>query len=385
MKFAWPFALLLVLTVPLVLGVYLLAMRRRRKRAVTYSSVALLRSVVPRRSRWQRHLPVGLLLGSLGVLGIASARPQLTQDVPIGRTSIILALDVSRSMCATDVDPNRIGAAQQAARDFVQGLPSGTRMGLVVFSGFAQLAVPPTTDHKALITAIDGLTTARGTAIGAAMLKALDAIAEVNADVKPVGDAAATAGSAGTPGGAPASAATPPAAGKPGGAGGYVPDIVVLLTDGANTRGIAPLDAVPYAVDRRVRIYTIGFGTTQPASLVCSAQQLGGDNQRAFGGGFGGGAGGFGGGGAAFGSGGFGGGGSPLRADNDTLKQIADATGGQAYSAQDASQLRKVFTDLPKDVTVQKKNHEVTATFVAFGAVLAAAAIGASIRWSAYP
>lgn len=378
MKFAWPFALLLVLAVPLLLGVYLLAMRRRRKRAVTYSSVALLRSVVPRRSRWQRHLPVGLLLASLGVLGIASARPQLTQDVPTGRTSIILALDVSRSMCATDVEPNRIGAAQQAARDFVQSLPSGTRMGLVVFSGFAQLSVPPTTDHKALIGAIDGLTTGRGTAIGAAMLKALDAIAEVNAEVKPVGDVAATAGSAG------GTAAASPAPVKPPGAGGYIPDIVVLLTDGANTRGIAPLDAVPYAVDRRVRFYTIGFGTTQPASLVCSAEQLGGDDQRGFGGGgFGGGGGGFGGGG--FGGGGFGGAGSPLRADNDTLKQIADDTGGQAYSAQDAGQLRKVFTDLPKDVTVQKRNHEVTASFVAFGAVLAAAAIAASIRWSAYP
>ena len=372
MTFAWPLALLLVLSVPLVLGVYLLAMRRRRKQAVSYSSVALLRSVVPRRSRWQRHLPVGLLLSSIGVLGVASARPQLTQSVPIGRTSIILALDVSRSMCATDVDPNRISVAQQAARDFVQNQPSGTRMGLVVFSGFAQLAVPPTTDHKALLQSIDGLTTARGTAIGAAMLKALDAIAEVNADVKPVGDAAAAA--------APSTTGAPPAATKPPGADGFVPDIVVLLTDGANTRGIAPLDAVPFAVDRRVRIFTIGFGTDQPASLVCSAQQLGGDTR-----GFGGGGGGFGGGAFGGGGGGFGGGGSPLRADNETLKQIAERTGGTAYSAKDASQLRKVFSDLPKDVTVQKRRHEVSSTFVALGAILAAAAIGASIRWSPYP
>jgi Ca-activated chloride channel family protein len=375
--FTWPFALLLILAIPLVLGTYLLGMRRRRKEAVTYSSVALLRSVIPRRSRWQRHLPVGLLLSSIGVLGVASARPQLSQSVPIGRTSIILALDVSRSMCATDVDPNRLAVAQQAARDFVQHQPAGTRMGLVVFSGFAQLAVPPTTDHKALVTAIDGLTTARGTAIGAAMLKALDAIAEVNADVQPVGDAAATA-AAGAP--APGPTAAPPAAAPP--SGGFVPDIVVLLTDGANTRGIAPLDAVPFAVDRRVRIFTIGFGTAQPASLACSAQQLGGDT-RGFGGG---GGGGFGGGGFGGGGGGFGGGGgSPLRADNETLKQVADRTGGRAYSAEDASQLGKVFADLPKDVTVQKKRHEVTAMFVTVGALLAGAAIGASIRWSAYP
>jgi Ca-activated chloride channel homolog len=344
-----------------VLGVYLLAMRRRRKQAVSYSSVALLRSVLPRRSRWRRHLPLATLLASLGMLGVASARPQMVQNVPTARTSIILALDVSRSMCATDVEPNRIGAAQRAARDFVDDLPSGTRLGLVVFSGYAQLAVPPTTDRQVLASAIDALTTGRGTAIGAAMLKSLDAIAEINGEVKPVGDVAG----AGVPSG-PA-----PAAQKPGTAG-YVSDIVVLLTDGANTRGITPLDAVPYAVDRRVRIYTIGFGTTRPTALSCSVQQLNGDSQRFGGGGFGG--------------GGFGGGGrSPLLADDATLQKVAEQTGGTAYKAEDAGQLRKVFSDLPKDVTVQKRPREVTAPFVALGALLAAVAIGASIRWSAYP
>jgi len=302
-----------------------------------------------------------MLLASLGVLTVAAARPQLTGDVPIGRTSIILALDVSRSMCATDVSPNRMAVAQQAARDFVGSQPGGTRLGLVAFSGFAQLAVPPTTDREVLVAAIDGLTTGRGTAIGAAMLKALDAIAEVNTDVLPVGDAVA--------GLAPA---VPPAGAV--GAGGFVSDIVVLLTDGANTRGIPPLDAVPFAVERRVRVYTIGFGTSRPAALVCSAQQLGGDTQR---GGFGGGGGGFGGGGGA--------GGSPLRADTDTLRRVAERTGGRAYSADDAPQLGKVFADLPKDVTVQKQLQEVSAPLVALGALLAAAAVGASIRWSTYP
>jgi Ca-activated chloride channel family protein len=361
--FEWPLALAVLLTVPLVLGVYLLAMRRRRKQAVNYSSVALLRSVLPRRSRWRRHLPLGALLASLGMLGVASARPQMVQDVPTARTSIILALDVSRSMCATDVDPNRMTAAQRAARDFVEDLPSGTRLGLVVFSGYAQLAVPPTTDREVLTTAIDALTTGRGTAIGAAMLKSLDAIAEVNAEVKPVGNASG----AGLPG-APA-----PPAQKPGTAG-FVSDIVVLLTDGANTRGITPTDAVPYAVERRVRVYTIGFGTTRPTALSCSVEQLNGDTQRFGGGGFGGG-----------GFGGGGGGRSPLLADDDTLRRIAEETGGTSYKAEDAAQLRKVFAELPKDVTIQKRPREVTAPFVALGALLAAVAIGASIRWSPYP
>lgn len=311
-----------------------------------------------------------MLLVSLGVLSVAAARPQLIQDVPVGGTSIILALDVSGSMCATDVDPNRITVAQNAARAFVQNQPAGTRMGLVVFSGFAQLAVPPTTDHKALVGAIDGLTTARGTAIGSAMLKALDAIAEVNSGVKPVGD---------VPDPIPEA---PPAPVVAPGTDGFVPDIVVLLTDGANTRGIAPLDAVPYAVARRVRVYTIGFGTSRPASLVCSARQLGGGAQR---GGFGGGGGGgFGGGGGGFGVQG-GAGGSPLRADNATLQKIAQETGGTAYSAEDAPQLQKVFANLSRAVTVQKRRHEVSAPFVLIGAVLAAAAIGASVRWGAYP
>ena len=368
MTFTWPLALLLGAAAPVVLAVYLFTMRRRRKQAVSYSSVALLRSVVPRRSRWHRHLPVALLLSSLGLLSVGSARPQMIRDVPTGRTSIILALDVSRSMCATDVDPNRMAVAQQAAREFVETQPKGVRMGLVVFSGFAQLAVPPTTDHEVLVKAIDGLTTARGTAIGAAMLKALDAIAEVNPDVAPVGDVNSGDDLDGFGGGRPgASGAAPPARSAPPG-GDFVADIVVLLTDGANTRGIPPLDAVPFAVERRVRVYTIGFGTTQPATLSCSVQQLGGDTQRFRGGG-----------------GGFGGGGNPLRADNDTLGKIAERTGGEFYSAQDAPQLRKVFADLPKEVTVQKEEQEVTVFFVAFGALLAAAAVAASIRWSAYP
>src|SRR5207249_7606442 len=133
--------------------------------AVTYSGVALLRSVLPRRSRWQRHVPVAMLALGLGVLSVAAARPHMERTVPIGRTSIILALDVSRSMCATDVQPNRFAVAQQAARAFVADQVKGTRTGLVVFSGFAQLVVPPTTDREALLKAIDSLTTARGTAI----------------------------------------------------------------------------------------------------------------------------------------------------------------------------------------------------------------------------
>lgn len=366
MRFTWPLLLLLALLVPVVLGVYLWKLRRRRKQAVRYSSVALLRAVMPRSSRWKRHLPVALMLAGLGALAVASARPNIVRPVPIERTSIILALDISGSMCATDVEPNRLSVAQQAARDFVSNQADGARMGLVVFSGSAQLAVPPTSDREALLAAIDGLVVGRGTAIGAAMVKSLDAIATINPDVAPVGDA------------------PPPKAGPPG-ASGYVPDVVVLLTDGANTRGIPPLEAVPYAVERGVRVYTIGFGTTSPTQLACNRSQLGaaafGDTP------FGGGGGGFGGGG--FGGGGPGGGGPGGRgflvADEPTLTEVAAATGGEYYRAEDAEQLRGVFEELPKDIDSQDEEREVTAVFAAFGASLAAVAMAASIRWSPYP
>jgi len=382
--FAWAFLLPLLLLAPVVAGVYVWSLRRRRKQAVKYSSVALLRTVIPSRSRWRRHVPAALLIACLAVLAIASARPQVSQDVPTARTSIMLALDVSRSMCATDVDPNRIAVEQKAAKEFVNNQVAGTRMGLIIFAGTAQLAVAPTRDRSALNQAIDNLSVANGTAIGAAILKSLDALSTVNPDVKPVGDIPTPPsdfnvgpGDTFTPFSDQPGDTTPTTAPTPPGQHGYVSDIVVLLTDGANTRGIAPLDAVPYAIDRRVRVYTIGFGTTDPAPLACTAAQLGGDDS-AFGGSFG--PGGVNGGGL-----GFRGGRSPLRADLPTLQAIADRTGGKSYAAQDAGQLQKVFSGLPRDVTVQKQKHEITATFAVIGALLALAAVAASIRWSPYP
>lgn len=387
MSFTWPVGLLLLAAIPVVLGIYVLAMRRRRRQAVTYSSLALFRVAIPRRSRWRRHLPVSMLLASLGVLAVAAARPQLTSAVPISQTSIILALDESGSMCSTDVLPNRLSVAQSAARQFVDSQPKGAQMGLVEFSGFAELAVAPTRDRQALDRAINSLSTSPGTAIGAAILKALDAIAQVDPQVQPVGDAvantpiASSVGSGGSGGSGGAGAGQTASRPKPG-KGGYVPDVIVLLTDGANNRGITPLQAAPYAVARRVRIYTIGFGTTHPAPLRCTPQQEGGLDFGLYGGG------GYGGGGyGGFGGGGFGGGGfgSPLVADLPPLREVSRLTGGSSYSAKDASQLDRVFKSLPKHILVQKEHHEVSAEFAAIGALLALAAFGASIRWGTYP
>jgi Ca-activated chloride channel homolog len=369
MSFATPLALLGLLIVPLLLGGYLWQLRRKRKRAVRFSSVALIRQAIPKRSRWHRHVPPALFLAAIAVLAIGAARPRVSHDVALNKTSIILTLDVSGSMCATDVSPNRLTAAQNAAKEFIEHQVAGTRIGIIAFSNFAQLVVPPTRDKGELTRAIDALTTSRGTVIGAATLQAIDAIASLDPNVAPV-DADVTAQA--TQGGRDRgdNDAPPDITPAPVPPEGYVPDIVVLLTDGANTRGISPIDAAKQAADRRIRVYTIGFGTEQPTALVCSAAQLG--------------AGSFddGPGGPGFGGGNGGGRRNFLVRDEATLKAVAAATGGTYYAAEDADQLRDVFAKLPSDIQNQHEEHEISAWFVLAGAVLTIGAFGFSLRWN---
>lgn len=380
MSLRWPLALLGFLVVPLLLASYVLQLRRRRRGAVVFSSVALIRAAMPKRSTWKRHVPAALFLLGLTSLGVASARPQVSAKVEVSRTSIILALDVSRSMCSTDVPPNRLAVAQEAARSFVEAQPKGTRIGVVAFAGFAMVLVEPTTEREELLTAIDGLTTARGTVIGSAILRSVDVIASINPEVAPVDTSIESGAGDSFPG-------FDPTTGEPIGAApvlpvapepkeGYVSDIVVVLTDGTNTRGIAPIDAAKQAADRRVRVYTIGFGTTQPTEMVCSAEQLGGDalfEQPVFGSG-----------------GGFQ---SPpasairqfLVADEPTLRSVANLTGGTYYKAEDADQLKGVFNKLPKDVELQSRKVELSVGFLGAGALLALVAMFLSLRWNRTP
>jgi Ca-activated chloride channel homolog len=389
MTFTWPLALFTLLLIPLLLGIYVGQLKKKRRSAVRFSSIDLIRASIPKRSKWRRHVPAALFLLGLSGIGVATARPQAKALVPTTRTSIILTLDVSRSMCADDVEPNRITVAQEAARVFIRDQPSGTRIGLVAFSGFAEVVVAPTTAKDDLLKAVDALTTSRGTVIGAALLKSLNAVASVNPDVAPVeDDNAATAGpdifgqppdpSAGEPA---APTDTTPQGDPPVPVGGYIPDIVVLLTDGANTRGVDPVTAAKQAVSRRVRVYTIGFGTQNPSgSMSCTADQMGGDFS--FGGGGGGGFGG--------GFGGSGGGGSGrlrrfLVTDEPTLKAVASMTGGKFYKAEDAKQLKTVFANLPRDVELQKRKIELSAGFAAFGALLTATAVFLSLLWNRSP
>jgi Ca-activated chloride channel homolog len=384
MNFAWPLALLSLLAVPLLLGAYVLQMRRKRKSAVVFSNIALIKAAMPARAAWKRHIPVALFLLGLTGLGFATARPQANLRVPLGRTTIMLALDVSRSMCSTDVEPNRMSVAQDAARAFVKDQPKGTRIGLVVFAGFAQLVVPPTSEREQLTSAIDGLTTVRGTAIGAATLKSIDAIAAINPDVPPIASDIASTAEFGSrfdngnfdpndPFGV--DSAPPPPEKAPVPPNGYVPDIVVLLTDGANTRGIEPLEAAKQAAARRVRVYTIGFGTNEPTDMVCTPQQLGADG---FGDGFANGR------GNDFGAGRDG---AQTRRrilsiDEPTLRGVANLTGGEFYKAEDAAQLSKVFRELPRQVSLQQRDVEISVGFVIAAALLMLSAMVLSLRWN---
>lgn len=369
MSFAQPFLLLALLGPVALLAAYLWGLRRRRRRAVRYSNVALVRLAVGSQRRWRRHVPIALVLASLGLLGVAGARPQVRADVPVSGSAVILALDVSRSMCATDVSPNRLAAAQDAVRQFIRGQDDQTRIGLVLFSGFAQLAVAPTNDKDRLLQTVDGLTTGRGTTIGAAILKSIDAIAEFDPNVAPSDPSSGGTGlgpqGEGQPGGNPTSPSEPRATKAP-----TAPEIIVLLTDGANTRGVSPQDAATQAAARGVRIYPIGFGTTTPTQMACTTDQLGGPFE-----------------GPGRGGGGLGGpgGGRYLLVDEDALRTVATTSGGEYFKATDAEQLNTVLADLPKHVTVEQQDVEVSAGFAGLAAALLLAGLWLSLRRSTFP
>jgi Ca-activated chloride channel family protein len=216
MNLLWPGFLLLLGLIPIIIAVYIWMLRRRRRYAVRYSSLSLVRAALPQQSRWRRHLPLALFLLGFASLVVALGRPMASVVVPSGNATIMLAMDISGSMCSTDIQPNRLLAAEDAALSFIHAQHSNTQIGIVAFAGFAEIIQAPTRDQTALEKAIRGLTTARRTAIGSGILKSLDAIAEVDESIPPT-DPTLTGGNV-TP--------VPP--------GTYAPHIIVLLTDGAS-------------------------------------------------------------------------------------------------------------------------------------------------------
>jgi Ca-activated chloride channel family protein len=352
-QFLSPWFLALLAVVPVVLVVYVWRLRRRRPIAARYSSLLLVRDALPGSSRIRRHAPLVLLLAAIASLVIAVARPAAIVPVPANQVTIVLALDVSGSMCSTDIEPTRLVAAEQAASSFVESQGSGTQIGVVAFSGFAELVQAPTDDREVLLDVIRSLATGRRTAIGSGILTSIDAIAEVDK---------AVAHSQRDP------QLDPPVAPVPVGA--YVPDIIVLLTDGANNYGPEPLDAAQQAVDRGIRVFTIGFGTADGGAFnpECAPQFIG--REPLFGGG---------------GGGGQGPGGFRRGIDEDTLKQVAEKTGGTYYPAETSAELQNVFKSLPTYLVTKNEVMEISVAFVALGVVLAAAAVLLGQAWRPLP
>lgn len=359
----WPWFLVLLALVPVLVLAYAWSLRRRKPVGIRYSSVSLLQAAGPGPARMRRHLPFALFAVAVASLAVAFSRPVVIASVPVNRTTVLLAIDVSRSMCSSDIPPSRLQAAEAAALQFIQHQAGSTQVGLVAFGSFAELVQAPTTDVSTLTNALHSLATGRRTAIGSGILQSLDAIAQVDSSVAP----------------------TQPDGGIAGGPvpqGAYAPDIIVLLTDGASNTGPDPLVAAQQAADRGVRVFTIGFGTASGGASdpACAPQFIGREPNGGFGGG------GFGGNGGTSGNGGLGGPGGFRRGiDEATLRQIAALTGGTYYPAESAGDLEQVFASLPMSLVTKHEVVEASVAFVALAMLLIGASTLLGRAWRPLP
>jgi Ca-activated chloride channel homolog len=351
MTFLWPGLVALLVLLPILVGIYAWSQRRRQPVAARYPSLTLIRAAMPGSSRLRRHLPFALLALAIAALAVALGRPSVVLSVPANGTTVILAMDVSGSMCSTDIEPTRMHVAQEAATRFVDRESDRSRVGIVAFSSFAAIIEPPTTDRQRLVDAIASLNTGRRTAIGSAILASIDAISEADPRVAPsVVD--------GRPGIAP-----PPVA-----PGDYASAIIVVLTDGESNSGPDPVIAARQAADRGLRVYTIGYGT-EFGGRISSACRLNLPGQEPQGGGP------------------TGGGGSQFRRgiDEETLIAVADITAGAYYPAESADELAAVFDALPTSQITEHEVVEVSVAFVGLGALLCSAAIFLARYWRPLP
>ena len=350
MKFLWPTMLLWLLVVPALVSAYVFWMRRKKKGAIRYPSLALLREAMGPGERFRRHVPPLLLLLSLVTMLVAIARPTAMITLPSQQQTIILAIDVSLSMGATDVEPNRLTAAQVAAKSFIEEHPTNARIGLVAFGASATLVQPPTRDKEALLAAIDSFQLQRGTATGSALYVAL-------ATLFP--DAGIDVASLAVPGGFWRGTAPPvpergkkldpskpePKKAEPVPPGSYNNAVVILMSDGRRTTGPDPLDAARMAAERGLRVFTVGFGTAAGAMI------------------------------------GFEGWSAYVRLDEETLKAVADITRGEYFYAGTAQDLTKVYQSLNSKLVLERKAIEITSLFAAAAAILVVLALTLSLLW----
>ncbi len=333
MSFLWIEMLWALLLVPVLVLAYILAQRRRRKYALRYASLSLVKEALGRGPGIRRHIPPALFLAGVGIAIFALARPVSTVTLPSQQGTVILTMDVSGSMRAEDLKPSRIEAAKAAARAFVQKQPKNVRIGVVSFSGSASIVQPPTTDREAVLSAIDRLSPQRATAIGSAILTSLEAIAE-EPGRRPtpfVRD--------------PLQLPDPTPAATPVPRGTYAPAAIVLLSDGQSNTGPPPLRVVKQAADRGVRVYTVGVGT--PEGTV---QRFEGMSFR-------------------------------VRLDEDTLKRIAEETDAEYVKADTETDLRQIYENLSSNLVFKVEQTEITAGFTGAAVALILVAGTLSLLW----
>jgi Ca-activated chloride channel family protein len=354
MTFGHPWLLLTLLAVPLAIGLYILAGRRRMRYAVHYTNVDVLALVAASGRPWRRYLATGVFLSALAALCIAVSRPHVVSTVTSDKATVILVLDVSGSMQAIDVKPTRLVAAQKAIHTFLAKVPSRVRVGLVLFAGEAQVATPPTRDHELVGQAVDAAGEFRGfggTAIGDALATA------VRLGLQVTGSKNAGALASYTPGTATITAAT---AAAPKIASTLVS--ILFLSDGRQTQGtLQPLDGAARARAAGFPIYTVALGTTGATSL------RGFPGSGAFGGNA---------------AGPFGPGRRGLSPDPVTLKAIASQTGGKFFRARSAGAVDAAYAKLGSSLGRTHGRVEVTDLFLALGAALLVLAGGLSAFWS---
>jgi len=339
MEFQWVQMLWLLLLVPALIVAYILAQRRRQKYALRYASISLVKEALGRGPGWRRHIPPIIFLLGLTVMIIALARPSAVVVLPSQQGTVILTFDVSGSMRAEDMKPNRLEAAKVAARAFVAKQPPNVRLGVVAFSDNAAIVQAPTTDREAILSAIERLQPQRGTAIGRGILTSLDALVDtplqLAAPAPPFPGSRFEALSFPTP--------TPTPTPLP--RGEYAPAVVILLSDGESNVGPPPLQVVQQAEDRGVRVFTVGLGS--PAGVVISA---GGRNVR-------------------------------VRLDEAVLKSIAERTNGRYFSAETEEDLKSVYENLSTRLVFKTERTELTAAFTAVAMILLLIAGTLSMWW----
>jgi len=337
MTFVWPDFLWLLALLPALVLLYVWLLHRRKKNTLRFASLSLIKQALGKGAGWRRHVPPALMLLAIGTLIVATARPTAVVTLPSQQQTIVLAMDVSGSMRATDVHPNRIIAAQEAAKAFVKDLPRSVRVGVVSFAGTAAVVQPPTQNHEDIFAAIDRFQLQRATAIGSGIVLSLATLfPDAGIDLSQI------TGQRNMP---LAPGEKPPKEFTPVQPGSYGSGAIILLTDGQRTTGPDPLDAARMAADRGVKVYSVGIGTKDGETI------------------------------------GFEGWSMRVRLDEDTLKNIASITRAEYFYAGTANDLKKVYQSLGTRLVVEKRETEISSLFAAAAAVLVVLAAGLSVWW----